>query len=156
MIDIIWVILCSFLVFFMQPGFLCLEAGLTRTKNAINVAIKNISDFGVSSLIFWAVGFGFMFGETKYGWIGGTDFFPGFESDPARGFSFFLFQIMFCGTAVTIISGAVAERISFLAYLLIAVVVSALIYPIFGHWAWGGSFTGKEVVLLCWTGWRRF
>jgi len=148
MIDIIWVILCSFLVFFMQPGFLCLEAGLTRTKNAINVAIKNISDFGVSSLIFWAVGFGFMFGETKYGWIGGTDFFPGFESDPARGFSFFLFQIMFCGTAVTIISGAVAERISFLAYLLIAVVVSALIYPIFGHWAWGGSFTGNPSWLL--------
>lgn len=142
LIDIAWVILCALLVFFMQPGFLCLEAGLTRTKNAINVAIKNISDFGLSSLIFWVVGFGVMFGEGWSGLVGTSYFWPEFRDDSLWGISFFLFQLMFCGTAVTLISGAVAERISFISYLLITCVISALLYPLFGHWVWGGALTG--------------
>ncbi len=142
MIDIAWVLLCALLVFFMQPGFLCLEAGLTRSKNAINVAVKNISDFAISTLMFWAFGFALMFGETKDGWIGTSHFLLGSGDAATWTFSFFLFQVMFCGTAVTIISGAVAERISFISYILISFIISALIYPVFGHWAWGGAFIG--------------
>ena len=125
----------------MQVGFLCLEAGLTRTKNSINVATKNLTDFGISVLVFWCVGFALMFGLSKGGFVGTNHFFFEVPENGEGGklAAFFLYQTMFCGTAVTIISGAAAERIRFFGYLLISVVVSSLIYPVFGHWAWAGG-----------------
>ena len=141
-IDVVWVLMSAALVFLMQAGFLCLEAGLTRTKNSINVAIKNVADFGISLLLFWAFGFALMFGLSHEGLIGTTLFFPNFTGEPLWFTTFFIFQVMFCGTAVTIVSGAVAERVRFGAYLIMAMVVSAIIYPIVGHWAWGGAYAG--------------
>jgi len=134
-VDILWVLVCAGLVFLMQPGFMCLESGLTRSKNSINVAVKNFADFGISVSLFWAFGYALMFGLSKAGWIGTSGFFLAIESTPHRA-AFFLFQAMFCGTATTIVSGAVAERMKFSAYLLVACITSALIYPFFGHWAW--------------------
>ncbi len=121
----------------MQPGFMCLESGLTRSKNSINVAIKNLADLGISVALFWAFGYAFMFGNSVLGWIGSSDFFVHVEATP-RLAAFFLFQAMFCSTATTIVSGAVAERMKFRAYLILAGLVSGLIYPLFGHWAWNG------------------
>lgn len=142
-IDHVWVLLCAGLVFLMQAGFLCLETGVTRTKNSINVAVKNISDFGVSVFVFWMLGFGLMFGPTLGGGIGGSLFFPDFtQSDPWLG-TFFIFQATFCGTAVTIVSGAVAERMRFSVYLWLTLFVALVIYPMFGHWAWGGALVGE-------------
>ncbi|MEQ8536126.1 MAG: ammonium transporter [Coleofasciculus sp. D1-CHI-01] len=137
MIDILWLLVCSGLVFLMQPGFMCLESGLTRSKNSINVAIKNLADLGISIALFWAFGYAFMFGTSVLGWIGSTHFFVHVETTP-RLAAFFLFQAMFCSTATTIVSGAVAERMKFRAYLILAGLVSGLIYPLFGHWAWNG------------------
>lgn len=147
--DILWIILSSGLVFFMQAGFLCLESGLTRTKNSINVAIKNITDFGIATLIFYSVGFGLMFGTSVKGIFGIDTFFPEFSTQDPNVAVFFLFQLMFCGTAATIVSGAVAERMKFGAYIVVTAVISALIYPIFGHWVWGKDLTQWEVS----TGW---
>ena len=139
--DLIWVFLCTVLVILMQAGFLCLETGLVRSKNSINVALKNIGDFCLSSLVFWAVGFGLMFGASSAGLFGHTSFAlgGGEERLDAPLLAFFFFQLAFCGTSVTIVSGAVAERTRFIGYALIALVVSALIYPVYGHWAWGGE-----------------
>ncbi|WP_008312615.1 ammonium transporter [Leptolyngbya sp. PCC 6406] len=137
-VDILWVIVCASLVFLMQAGFLCLEAGSTRSKNTINVVIKNISDAGVSVLFFWLFGYGLMFGATHLGWWGTTRMAPEVGQGEVWPVAFFLFQAMFCSTAVTIVSGAVAERMRFNMYLAIALLVSGLIYPIFGHWAWNG------------------
>ncbi|MDQ8203573.1 ammonium transporter [Pelagicoccus sp. SDUM812003] len=141
-LDSLWLIVCSALVFIMQGGFLCLESGCTRTKNSINVAVKNLTDFGISVIAFWLFGFGIMFGLSRFGLFGESRFL--FEADAANAseVAFFLFQAMFCGTAVTIVSGAVAERMSFKGYLLVSLFVSALIYPLFGHWAWGGLLGG--------------
>ncbi|MGC9504144.1 ammonium transporter [Baaleninema sp.] len=135
MVDILWVLVCSGLVFLMQPGFMCLESGLTRSKNSINVAVKNFADFGISVSLFWAFGYALMFGMSHLGWVGTSGFFLTIESAPQLA-AFFLFQAMFCGTATTIVSGAVAERMKFSAYLLVSCLTSGLIYPIFGHWAW--------------------
>lgn len=138
----IWLLVCTVLVLLMQAGFTCLETGLVRAKNSINVAVKNVADFCVASLAFWAVGFGIMFGATAGGLFGTSFFF--FDTGPFEGTSsawlmaFFFFQLAFCGTATTIVSGAVAERMSFRGYLITAVILSACIYPVFGHWAWGG------------------
>ena len=137
MIDIFWLLFCSVLVFLMQPGFMCLESGLTRSKNSINVAIKNLADFGLSVGLFWAFGYALMFGRSRFGWFGATEFFLDIDSAP-KLVPFFIFQAMFCGTATTIFSGAVAERMKFVGYLLVALLVSGLIYPIFGHWVWNG------------------
>ncbi|MCB0035345.1 MAG: ammonium transporter, partial [Anaerolineales bacterium] len=137
-IDILWVIVSAGLVFMMQAGFLCLETGLTRSKNNINVALKNLADFGFSTLVFWVFGFAFMFGVTRSGWIGTTAFMTDFGQEDVWAGAFFLFQVMFCGTAVTILSGAVAERLHFFAYLIITIFISGVTYPIFGHWAWNG------------------
>ncbi len=142
-LDIIWVLIAAAMVFVMQAGFLCLEAGLTRRKNSINVAIKNVADFGISILLFWMFGFAIMFGATRSGWLGLSHFFVDISGNGPWLTTFFLFQVMFCGTAVTIVSGAVAERVRFGGYLLMAMVVSVLIYPVFGHWAWGGLLTGQ-------------
>ena len=144
LIDTMWVLLCAGLVFLMQAGFLCLETGLTRSKNAINVAIKNMTDFSVSLLLFWAFGFALMFGATYSGWIGTEHFFVGLSQDNSQLATFFLFQAMFCATAATIVSGAVAERMRFAAYVATTIIVSAFIYPVFGHWAWGGAIDGQS------------
>ena len=101
LIDIVWVMICAGLVFVMQPGFMCLESGLTRSKNSINVAIKNIADFGLSIFLFWMFGFALMFGVTGGGWIGTTHFFTPVEQGGAWLTAFFLFQAMFCGTATS-------------------------------------------------------
>ncbi len=145
--DLLWVMTASVLVFLMQVGFLALEAGLTRSKNAINVAIKNMADFGISTLLFWVFGFGLMFGTTQGGWFGTDEFAVSFSEARAWPTVFFLFQVMFCGTAVTILSGAVAERLRFGAYMFLAVLVAGLTYPLFGHWAWNGLDIGES------TGW---
>ncbi|MEA5462135.1 ammonium transporter [Leptothoe sp. PORK10 BA2] len=136
-LDELWVIVSASLVFLMQAGFLCVEAGSTRRKNNINVALKNISDLGLSVLVFWAFGYGLMFGTSVYGWWGFSDFLPEFDQVGSWPIIFFLFQAMFCSTAVTILSGAVAERMTFRAYLLLTVLISGFIYPVFGHWVWG-------------------
>ena len=141
-IDNFWVVVSAVLVFLMQPGFMCLESGLTRPKNSINVAIKNIADFVFSVLGFWLIGFGLMFGLSRWGVIGTSCFMPEFD-DNFHLMSFFLFQTMFCGTATTIFSGAVAERMKFSSYLQVAVLLSAIIYPVFGHWAWNGLDSGS-------------
>ncbi len=145
MIDRLWLLLCSGLVFLMQAGFMCLESGLTRSKNSINVAIKNFADFGISVALFWAFGYGIMFGLSQGGWIGARDFFPAAASERSPIIVFFLYQAMFCGTATTIISGAVAERLKFSAYLIIAILVSGFIYPLFGHWAWNSAGWLKQL-----------
>ena len=140
-VDLLWVLLCAGLVFVMQAGFLCLESGLTRSKNSINVAAKNLSDFAVAALLFWAVGFGLMFGPSLAGWIGtGLFGLAGQLPEEPRLLAFVLFQVMFCATAATIVSGAVAERMRFGAYLALSAWVSLVVYPVFGHWAWGGAW----------------
>ena len=137
-IDTLWVIDCAILVFIMQAGFMCMETGLSRHKNSINVALKNAADFGVSVVIFWIFGFGLMFG-TSYNGFFGTDLFF-FKTDKAEYMTYFVFQAMFVATAATIISGAVAERMKFNGYLIMTVLATGIIYPIVGHWAWSSSY----------------
>jgi Amt family ammonium transporter len=110
--DYSWLLIAAILVFCMQAGFLCLESGKIRSKNSINVAAKNIADFIIASIIFWAFGFALMFGDSINGLLGSSDFFIG-EHHSAYQISFFIFQMMFCGTSATLLSGAVAERMSF-------------------------------------------
>ena len=142
-IDLFWVIIASALLFLMQASFLCLETGMTRSKNNINVAIKNFCDFCVSALAFWVLGFGLMYGLSYHGWIGMDLLSLDFSKAPPSLAVFFLFQIMLCVTSVTILSGIVAERMKFGAYLFVAVIVSGLLYPIAGHWSWAGRW-GSE------------
>jgi Amt family ammonium transporter len=142
-VDLLWVVVATALVFLMQAGFLALEAGLTRTKNAVNVAIKNMADFGISTVVFWLVGFGIMFGPSFGGWLGHGEYARSFSDGLAWPSVFFIFQVMFAATAVTIVSGAVAERLRFGAYMLVAVLVAGFTYPIFGHWAWNGLQFGE-------------
>jgi Amt family ammonium transporter len=140
-IDIAWMLMAAALVMLMQGGFCLLESGLVRAKNSINVAIKNLLDFCLSSAIFWLVGFGLMFGASRAGCFGTS----GFLLSGVNGswlLAFFLFQLTFCGTATTIISGAVAERMRFNGYIAVVMVISGFLYPIFGHWVWGGAVPG--------------
>ncbi|MCS7323790.1 MAG: ammonium transporter [Thermoflexales bacterium] len=139
-IDTMWMLVTAFLVFFMQAGFALVEAGLTRAKNASNIMMKNVMDFVMGSLAYWAVGYGLMFGTVQSGWFGTSNFFVGTGGSDignAPMLAFWLFQLVFAGTAATIVSGAMAERTKFSAYLIYSIVISALIYPIFGHWVWG-------------------
>ncbi|AWZ02383.1 MAG: ammonium transporter [Rhodobiaceae bacterium] len=139
-IDAGWVVICTVLVLLMQAGFICLETGLVRAKNSINVALKNISDFCIASLLFWAVGFGLMFGASDNGVIGTSGFFPSVGLNATANdvwlIAFFFFQLAFCSTAVTIFSGAVAERMSFRSFIIASVLLAAIIYPVTGHWVW--------------------
>lgn len=130
----LWLVLCSVLVFCMQLGFAMIETGVVRPKNTINVAMKNLIDIVFSVLMFWLLGSGLMFGASWMGWVG-TDSFL-FRADSPSDAIFLFFQAMFASTAVTIVSGAVAERMKFHAYVLIAILLSGLIYPVYGHWAW--------------------
>ena len=137
-IDTLWVINCAILVFIMQAGFMCMETGLSRYKNSINVALKNAADFGVSVVIFWIFGFGLMFGKSFNGFFGTDLFF--FKTDVAEYMTYFVFQAMFVATAATIISGAVAERMKFNGYIIITILATGIIYPIVGHWTWSSSY----------------
>ena len=142
-IDVAWTLICGILVFLMQAGFMCLEAGFVRQKNSINVAIKNVTDFLISSVAFFAVGFALMFGASANGWIGTDGFFLSkYIASDAEGwiFPFWFFQDMFCGTASTIVAGGVAERIRYRGYMWVSFTVAAILYPVFGHWAWGGGY----------------
>ncbi|MEM9252411.1 MAG: ammonium transporter [Planctomycetota bacterium] len=142
-LDTAWVLLSAALVMLMQGGFCLLESGLVRAKNSINVAVKNLFDFCVSAGAFWMVGYGLMFGANWGGWFGRDSFFLQGVTAPDE-LAFFLFQLVFCSTATTIISGAASERMRFTGYMLVALVVSIFIYPIFGHWVWGeGGWLGE-------------
>lgn len=155
-LDIVWVIVSAGFVFLMQAGFMCLESGLTRSKNNINVAIKNIADFGISVVLFWAFGFALMFGASEGGIFGATHFFTSFDQAGPWLATFFVFQAMFVGTSTTIMSGAVAERMRFGSYLIFAAMLSGVIYPLFGHWCWGGAYTGEYTGWLGKMGFRDF
>lgn len=139
-----WLLLSSMLVFLMQAGFLCLETGKIRSKNSINVAAKNISDFIIAAVIFWVFGFALMFGDSFYGILGTSAFYFGASNTPYQ-ISFFIFQMMFCGTTATILSGAVAERMSFRAYLYATILMTSIIYPVSGHWAWASFYNDDNV-----------
>ncbi len=142
----LWTLVAASLVFFMQAGFAMVEAGFTRAKNAINIMMKNMMDFSIGSLIYWAIGFGLMFGTTKNGFFGTSDFFLSSWTGPDGDqwvLAFWMFQVVFAGTAATIVSGAMAERTKFVAYLCYSLFICGLIYPIFGSWAWGSLFHGK-------------
>ncbi len=141
-IDNLWVLICTVLVVVMQGGFLCLEAGLVRSKNSINVALKNLIDICLTGLVFWAFGYALMFGASRMGWVGTTGFFLRGIREPGA-VTLFLFQLTFCSTSATIVSGAIAERTRFISYVVITIFISAVVYPLFGHWAWGGAFTGE-------------
>ncbi|MBN1469152.1 MAG: ammonium transporter [Fusobacteriaceae bacterium] len=137
-----WTLIAAAMVFFMQAGFAMVETGFTRAKNAGNIMMKNAMDFSMGILAFWAVGFAFMFGEGKL--IGTTNFFG--QGLAGWDWTFFIFQGVFAATAATILSGALAERTKFGSYLVISFFVTAIIYPVLGHWAWAGLY-GKS------TGW---
>lgn len=134
--DMLWIAICAGLVFMMQAGFMCLEAGVTRRKNNINVAMKNLSDFGISTLVYWLFGYGLMFGISWSGLFGTSGLAINLNQQQPWPSTFFFFQVMFCGTAATILAGAVAERMRFAAYLMVMVLISGVTYPVFGHWAW--------------------
>ncbi len=144
-LDYVWTLIAAALVFFMQAGFAMVEAGFTRAKSAINILMKNLMDFSMGSIFFWAIGFGIMFGATTTGWFGTTGFFLSdfkIGGDPWV-LAFWMFQCVFAATAVTIVSGAMAERTKFTGYLIYSAVLCAFIYPIFGSWAWGSLFNGN-------------
>jgi len=132
--DLLWILICAILVLMMQAGFMCVEAGATRNKNNINTALKNICDFGICMLVFWTCGYGLMFGSSISGYAGFSHFLF-VPQHPEEG-AWFIYQAAFCGAAITIVSGAVAERLKFSMYLLIAVVGATLVYPLIGHWVW--------------------
>ncbi|MEJ5251137.1 MAG: ammonium transporter [Chthonomonadetes bacterium] len=160
LLDTLWVMVAAFLVFWMQAGFAYVEGGLTRAKNTNNIMMKNLMDFCIGSVAFWAVGFALMFGDGNAfvglkGW-----FLTGADNSPATGdayqgvysalnwtgvplFAKFMFQLVFAATAATIVSGAMAERTKFSTYLIYSFVVSAFIYPVVGHWVWGGGWLAK-------------
>lgn len=139
-LNTVWVLIAASLVFFMQAGFALVEAGFTRSKNSNNILFKNLMDYVIGTIAFWLVGFGLMFG-TKNGFIGNFDLFSQntYRTD-MPDFAFLIFQTVFAATAATIVSGAMAERTKFNAYLIYSAAISLIIYPISGHWAWGGGW----------------
>ncbi|ADD67579.1 ammonium transporter [Denitrovibrio acetiphilus DSM 12809] len=143
--NIMWVLVCSFLVALMQAGFACLETGFVRSKNNVNVAVKNLVDFCISASLFTLIGYGLMFGDSFFGIVGEFSYIS-ISKTSIEEITFYVFQLMFAGTAATIISGAVAERMKFSGYIIVTIFMSVLIYPICGHWAWAidssGSLTG--------------
>jgi len=145
-LNTVWVLLAAALVFFMQAGFALVEAGFTRSKNTTNILFKNLMDFVLGTITFWALGFGFMFG-TNNGFIGSFDLFSlGTYRTDMPDMAFLIFQTVFAATAATIVSGAMAERTKFNAYLIFSAVISLVIYPVSGHWAWGGGWLSTLAV----------
>ena len=135
----VWFLIGAALVFWMQAGFAMVEAGFTRAKNTGNIIMKNLMDFCIGTVVFIVIGFGLLMGEDLVGFIGkpGFDLFTAYES---FDFSSFVFNLVFCATTATIVSGAMAERTKFLSYCIYSGVISALIYPIEAHWIWGGGW----------------
>ena len=144
-INIVWTCVAAFLVFLMQAGFAMVETGFTRAKNAVNILMKNLMDFSVGTLAFWLLGFGLMFGATSGGFFGGSLFgMSGGVEGGSWNWTFLIFQTVFAATAATIVSGAMAERTKFVSYLAYSVFITALIYPVFGKWAWGSLLLGDD------------
>lgn len=141
-VNYIWMIMTGALVFVMQAGFAMVELGFARAKNSINIIMKNFLDFCISALVFLFIGFGLMFGTSAGGWIGTDSFWLSNHAGDDKLWSFWFFQVVFAGTACTIVSGAMAERTKFVGYLIYAALLAAIVYPIGGHWAWG-SFGGS-------------
>ena len=142
-VDTVWMLLAAMLVFFMQPGFAYCEAGFTRRKNTANILFKNFVDFMIGSVLFWFVGFGFMFGSDGQGFIGmpnfcDLSFYHNAAGLPTEGF--LMFETVFCATSATIVSGAMAERTKFSMYCVYSFFISLIIYPVEGHWTWGGGW----------------
>ncbi len=161
MVDTVWVLITAFLVFFMNLGFGAVESGFSRAKNCVNIMSKNFIVFAVSSLGFLIIGWGLMFGDgSSFIGLKGLFFAGGADNSPATGEAYqgvysaiswtgvplwakFFFQLVFCGTAATIVSGAVAERIKYIAFIVFTFVMAMLIYPVIGHWIWGGGWLAK-------------
>ena len=152
-VDMMWMMIGAILVFFMHAGFSMVETGFTRSKNTVNILMKNLLTLSIGAILYFVVGFALMFGPSAFGLIG-TE---GFALLGREDIGFFVFQAVFAATCATIISGAVAERMKLSSYLLLVVVMTAVIYPIVGHWAWGGGwlsqlgfidFAGSSVVHL--------
>lgn len=140
-LDTVWMLLAAILVFWMQPGFALCEAGFTRSKNTANILFKNFVDFMLGSILFFFVGFGFMFGSDGAGFIGAPNWgdLSFYKSDlPVEGF--LMFETVFCATSATIVSGAMAERTKFSMYIVYSFFISLIIYPVEGHWTWGGGW----------------
>ena len=140
-INMLWLVVAGALVFFMQAGFAFLESGMARAKNTINVIMKNYCDMCFGAVAFWLVGYGLMFGANHTGWLGTSAF--ALQGVPESHYGGLFFQMMFAATSATIVSGAIAERTRFSAYIIGSVFITALIYPVFGAWAWGGSHGGE-------------
>jgi Amt family ammonium transporter len=145
--DTLWVLVAAFLVFFMQAGFAMVESGFTRAKNAVNILMKNLLDFSMGSIAYWAIGFAIMFGAGNAfmgtsGWFVPADsgVFSSLEWSSVPTHAAWLFQLVFAATAATIVSGAMAERTQFKSYLIYSVFITGLIYPVVGHWVWGGGW----------------
>ncbi len=143
-LDTTWLLFSAFLVMVMQAGFCLLETGLVRSKNSINVAFKNLSDFTLAGITYWLIGYAIMYGDSFSGYFGTSDFVYSHESGNG---AWFLYQLMFCGAATTIVGGALAERTRYRAYLIISVCIAGFFYPLAGHWIWGGTAQGET------TGW---
>ena len=139
-LNIAWVLICGFFVFFMQAGFGMLESGLIRSKNSVNVIMKNFVDMCMGSIGYWLLGFGLMYGANQSGYFGSTLFSP--NTGDATFVAFVFFQMMFAATAATIVSGALAERIRYWPYVFCALFICAVIYPVYGSWVWG-SYDGE-------------
>ena len=154
--DTLWVLVAAFLVFFMQAGFAMVESGFTRAKNAVNILMKNLMDFSMGSIAYWAIGFAIMFGAGNAfmgtsGWFvpsqtltegaaASTSIFSSLEWSSVPTYAAWLFQLVFAATAATIVSGAMAERTQFKSYLIYSIFITGIIYPIVGHWIWGGGW----------------
>lgn len=151
-LDTIWVMLTAFLVMWMQAGFALVETGLTRAKNAVNICMKNLLDYCFGTLTFWIMGFSIMFGGASKFWGGLNGMFLNTTNEAFDSLSWtsvpldakFFFQLVFAATTATIVSGAMAERTKFTSYMIYSAVVSAIIYPISGHWIWGGGWLGAD------------
>ena len=140
-IDTVWILITAVLVMFMQAGFAMVEAGFTRTKNTANILMKNLMDFSIGSIIFWILGYTLMYGDDIGGFMGKVSlFFGSNEINGVPDMASLMFQTVFAATAATIVSGAVAERTQFSAYILFSIAITAVIYPISGHWVWGGGW----------------
>jgi len=145
--NVVWTLISAFLVFWMQAGFAFVESGFTRAKNAAHIMMKNILDMSMGAIAYWFIGFGIMFGTSSAMYIGGDHFMMQADNTTTDGqweYTFWLFQVVFAATAATIVSGAMAERTKFSAYLIYSLGISAVIYPVYGHWAWGNLLIGDN------------
>jgi Amt family ammonium transporter len=146
--DMMWTLIASFLIFLMQAGFTLVEVGFTRAKNAGNVVMKNMIDFALGSFGFFLIGYGLMFGTSAAGLFGTGDFFLSHITSAGKvdnwKFANLMFQVVFAATAATIVSGAMSERAKFIGYLFYSLLISTLIYPVVGHWIWGGGWLARK------------